>query len=845
MAMTADTEQPVGTTPDNRTHAAPAYRPESPFAEGPAEPGAGAGPRLGAEGFTPWTETYSPFTEAPGAGPSPNAELEALAGDVMEDLYDEAFDQAVAGLVAETAEAVDERLAGEAAAGLVGERLRLGDSHLAPVGFEAEQYLDRLGTGLAGIDVASLTDQQLDELFEQFDEATPAVSPAGEEFIKAIKRKARQAVQAVTKVAKAAAKAAAPLLGPVLARLKRFVWPLLRRVLAMAIGRLPAPLQEPARALARRFGVGEAESGPDAGAEAEAELEGASPVAVGDPEALAEEFDALVAEAVVAGAAGPGLPATEGLGEAEYEDPELEGGQHGGYGHGEGRAEPSPLEVLAEARAALTDALAAAGDGEDPTPAVEQFVPALLPLLRTGIRLVGRPRVVSFLTGAMGGLLSRWVGPQHARPLSAAIVEAGLRLAGLERPEPGAGSGGTAEDEAGPAALAAVVEDTVRRVAELEDEVLEDEAVLPLAVGEAFAEAAGAHLPAGLLRSGLVPAPTLAGLFVPRHPRQAYTYKKYSAVPEVVVTEAVARSVRTFGGATLAAALRASGRTLPLRARVHVYEATVGTSLRKLASLERVPGLGPGRPGAMAQLHPLTPEAAGLLLREPRLGVRIPTPFLQSRYRIAVGQRFYYLAPARGVQASPLGAPGAAATQPSRGTVTVDLPRGEVRAALYFSEAEAQAVAAALARRPEGPALLTPALAAFEDATRSLSRATGQSRVIADPEAGAPSPPGQQRLPPVVLDPFARRLRVWGHTSLARWARRAAPEFGCAAQATGPGVTVVVHLHAVPGLDVLRQTAAGRLAGAGLARATSGAAFRGMPSAAVTVRSGTPGRAGR
>ncbi len=841
MAMTADTEQPVGTTPDHRTEAAPEHRPESPFAEAPpAEPG----PRPGAEGFTPWTEAFSPFTEVPGAAPSPNAELEALAGDVMEDLYDEAFDQAIAGLVAETAEAVDDRLAGEGPAALVGERLRLGDSHLAPVGFEAEQYLDRLATGIAGVDVASLTDQQLDELFEQFDDATPAVSPAGEEFIKAIKRRARRAVQVVAKVAKAAAKAAAPLLGPVLARLKRFVRPLLRRVLAMAVNRLPAPLQEPARALARRFGVAEAEAEP----ESEAELEGASPVVVGDPEALAEEFDALVAEAVVAGAAGAGLPATEGLGDAEYEtDPELEGG------YGEARAEPSPLEALAEARGALTDALAGAEDGEDPTPAVEQFVPALLPLLRTGIRLVGRPRVVSFLTGAMGGLLSQWVGPQHARPLSAAIVDTGLRLAGLERPEPAAGAEG--EAEAGPAVLAAVVEDTVRRVAELEDEVLEDEALLPLAIGEAFAEAAAAHVPAELLRPGLAPAPTLAGSFVPRHPRQAYAYKKYSTAPEIEVTEAVARSVRTFGGATLAAVMRASGRTLPLRARVHVYEATVGTSLRKLAALERVPGLGRGRPGAMAQLHPLTPESAGLLLREPRLGARTPAPFLQSRYRIAVGQRFYYLEPARGVQASPVGVPGApgastaaaAATRPSRGTVTVDLPRGEVRAALYFSEAEAQAVAAALARQPGGPALLTPVLATFDDAARSLGRPTGQSRFVAEAEAEAEraARAAQRRIAPAVLDPFARRLRAWGRTTLARWARGAAPEFGRAAQAAGPGVTVVLQVRGVPGLDVLRQAVAGRLSGAELTKATSGAAFRGTPSASVTVRSGTPGRAGR
>ena len=49
--------------------------------------------------------------------------------------------------------------------------------------------------------------------------------------------------------------------------------------------------------------------------------------------------------------------------------------------------------------------------------------------------------------------------------------------------------------------------------------------------------------------------------------------------------------------------------------------------------------------GRAAAAHPLTPTAAGLLLREPALGVAVPPRFMRSRHRIAAGQRFFHLEP--------------------------------------------------------------------------------------------------------------------------------------------------------------------------------------------------------
>ena len=662
------------------------------------------------------------------------------------------------------------------------------------------------------MDLASLPATQLDEVLDRVDPVGGSVSPAGEEFLGALVRKAKSVVKTV---ARAASTIAMPFLGPVLNRLKALIRPLLRRVLAMAINRLPAPLQEPARQLARRFGLSEA-------GEDEAFQDGLQ-VAVGDPEELAHTFDEALTEALTAG------------------DTLAEQGETFGYGQeDEQPLGESPLEALAEARSQLVEKLAAADDREDMTPPIEQFVPALLPALRIGIRLVGRPKVVSFLAGFVAKLISQWVGPNLARPLSTAIVDTGLRLVTLEQPEPG-----ELETEAAPTVLAATIEDTVRRLAESEDYVFEDEDLLQLAVGDAFEQSVAANFPAQFVRPELQNAPGLAGFFLPRYPRRVYAYKKYSRVPEVEVTAAIAQSLRTFGGVTLAAVLRASGRALPMRARVHVYEATAGTSLPRLARLERVPGLGSQRGAAFKGLHPLTPEAAAVLLREPRLGVWKPAAFLRSRHRIAVGQRFYYLEPVGGQQAADVvaaparrGGVAGVASAPSRSAVTVDLRRSEVLVSLFFSDAEAQSVAAAMAKAPGAPVLLKALMAAYEIASQAFTLEGGVRIVKEYDEGEAELGSPQRRVPPLVLDRLRRRLDAWAKTMLAQWARARGPEFARAAQSGAHGVTVELRLRGVPGLNVVRQAITGQLGAQSLRAVGSGDAFRGTPSGTVAVNAG-------
>jgi len=200
--------------------------------------------------------------------------------DIFESLQDEAFEETLTNLVGEVADPAAQRLVGESGMGLAVQRQALGTSHLAPIGFEAERYLDQLTSGLERVDVASLSEAQLEEMLSRYDPEPAGHTPAGEEFIGSLVRKAKGVVNVVKNMA---SKLASPLLGPVLRKLRGLVQPLLNRVLALAINRLPAQFQEPARQLAKRFGI--------LRTEAEDAYEVAAPVAVGNTEELADAFD--------------------------------------------------------------------------------------------------------------------------------------------------------------------------------------------------------------------------------------------------------------------------------------------------------------------------------------------------------------------------------------------------------------------------------------------------------------------------------------------------------------------------------------------------------------------------
>jgi hypothetical protein len=756
---------------------------ETPFAE--ALPAAEGEPA--SLGFLPWTETMSPFAEGMTGELEAEGETAEIVAEAFESLQDESFAEALAELISETSEAADQRIQGEQPMQLAEQRFRLADTHLAPVGFEAEQCVQRFIDHVQHLGVEGLSEEQLSEMLDRFDPGPSAVTPAGEQFIGGLIKKAKSVVKSVVNAAGKVAAAALPILGPILNRLKALIHPLLRRVLAVAINKLPVALHEPARALARRFGIGESEAEAESTFELEAEEEfleegfAATPVTTLDPETLAEQFDAALAESVLGGEA-------------------LEQGESFGHDHERG-AEPeagSQLEALAEARSAFMTHLQAASDNEDLGPAVERFIPAILPALRLGIRLVGRPKVVNFLAGFLAKLIGKWVGPQLSRPLSQAVVDVGLRIIGLEQGQPG-----ELEAEAVPALLAATVEDTVRRLSEQPEHVLEDESLFQVAVTETFEQAVAANFPSSLVRPDLRIAPSLGGTFVPRHARQPFAYKKFSRVPEVELTEAQAAAIPSFGGVTLAAVLRAGGLKLPARFRVHIFEAGPGTTLPRLARLEGIRG--PGGRGASSRLHPLTVASATALLREPKLGVDVPARFLESRHRISVGQRFFFLEPigqAWAVAPAPTrDAAACDASQPSDARIHLSLRRGEARLVLFFSEADAQKIVAAMNASPGGTALQRALLDAMRSAHRHIGHHHGAVQMPHEMQFESESEwrtrrhrARAHRLPPALRASLRRQIRAAAARALSEWAKTRGQEFVRAAQDPACGVTVRVHV---------------------------------------------------
>ena len=756
--------------------------------------------------FAGWSQSLAPFAiDEDGPG---EAEQEQLLDEVLLELRDEGFDEAVANLVDETEQAVAERFTSEEPL-YAPHRERFAASYLSPVQFEGEQYITVLSEGLSTVDVRMLEPQQLDELLDQFDPALGELTPAGEEFIGKLVKKAKSVVKAVAAKAKKLAKVAMPFLKPLLDKLKKMVGPLIERVLSFAIGRLPQPLRPAAQKLADRL-LKKVAPNADTGAAADAPagdgtVPDMAPAAQFDVEMLAESFDYSLAEAI----AFPNNFAFEG---EDFDSLSAEP-----------LVESRELETLAEARSRLIEQLRAAGEHEDMAPVIEQFVPAVLAALRTGIRLIGRPKVVNFLGGYLAKLIQRWIGPDQARPLANAIVDTGLRLITLEA------EASVAANEAAPVALASVIEDAVRRFAENEDYIFEDEDLAHVAAADAFGEAVASHFPQEHIRSELQLAPSLGGTFVTRQPRSPRSYAKYNRTPEIEISARAANAIPAFGGTTLGSTLKARGGTFPMRARMHIFQAKPGSSIGSMLRHDQRGGRG----GAGA--FPLTPQAAGILLREPGLGVAVPSRFLRSRRRIAAGQRIYVLEPLGTTLANDanLGI-GARRIAPGRAWIAINPGKARITVGFYLSEVEAQTIAEAIRKGDGHGALLRQLLGGLKQASPSGSAGASATAHEDGEDFEDFAARAGRFLPHGFKQVLRRRIAAWAMPALSSWLRGNAEAFLRAAAHPDPGVRIRVRLDGVAALAA---------SGSGLrSLAAFAAALRGKPAVTILV---TPGGSNR
>lgn len=581
------------------------------------------------------TELESPFGSGFAAGTDERWEPETA--ELLDQLADEDFADSLEALVDDAAARHLAEQGEWSARPSTSESLLSLEAWVEPLAGAAERSVDQLAERLAGTDPLAMSGAELGELLDSVGPEQLG-SEGFDEFLGGVLRKAKKLVGGAVSLAKKGLAAVGRILpvGMLLKRLRSLVRPLLTRVLRAATNLLPASVRPIARTLAAKLGLGEAE-----------DLDG-------DPVSrLAEDFDLEVA----------GLLHTDETGH-EDEGPAV------GFDEADGARAVGELDV---ARERLASQLVGIAPGQEPVAELEQFIPAVLavrPLIKLGVSIIGRDRIVKFLAERIAGLIKGMVGAEAATTISRPLVDVGLRMLGFEV---------SAEDGRALAgeALAATVEGTVLRTMELPAEAFADELQLDAAVQQAFAEAAAAAMPDRLLRADLPERETEEeGVWVlmPRAARPAYRFRRYSRPYTIEVSRRLARAVPWSDGGTLESHLLESGADRwPVQAEIELFEAVPGTQLGHLSTDPH-------------EVQALTPEIAGMVLREPGLGSRVPGA---ARARFGVrpvpGRRFY--------RVRPIGTAARRGRRPRRRVlVSLDLnaARTDLRVLLRLTERQAQ-----------------------------------------------------------------------------------------------------------------------------------------------------------
>jgi hypothetical protein len=718
---------------------------------------------------------------------------------IVNELYDEEFDEALFELLTEARNLHQSHLSAGYSSG---EADRLVTQQFTQLVRESEAMVDAVAREFGSRDETGIIDREIESFLEQYSASAP-IEPAFENILGGLLKKVGKAVR---KVASKAAQVAKKIgLGPILNRIKALIKPMLDQVLQKAIGKLPEAVRPMAQKLAEKLGfsapkpAASATNAPaDAGGDAAVPPDNAgAPVqdaAGSDLAAIQQEFDEQIAEALLA-------------------QDEVEFNLEVARLRSCSPAAAVPVFAnLDDARDRFIQELDNLKPGESPEPYIQNFLPAILPALRIGVRLIGRPRVVNFLAQLLAKLIAKLIGPAQAPALSQAIVDAGLKLLSLEMSD---------QEKSGLAAsaVAATVEETVSRVASLPDHILDQPELLEGFALEAFEQAAAANLPSVLSEAAYRQRPELleAGVnagwvLLPLRGRKRY--KRCTRAFNVRITPHLAEEVESFEGVPLSDYLQ-DQLGLPegaeVEAEVHLYEALPGTTLADIARSEsETPGLGASDEATVSQLHPFTPEAASALLGKPGLGRHSIRG--AGRWNIPAGQRIYFLAiPGK----RPLTFPGKRGRRRVRRllhlNVTLDGPQDQIRVCLYISEVKAQKLAVRL-RQQAHAGSLTVGFNKF--IARRLPRILHGQRPRRLRMIYAGMTPGQspesvlQKLPGIVPQAFITKMQGWLVHGFSEFIKTQAPKFLAATEDPADGVTLRFTIEHPQGLKELGQALA-------------------------------------
>ncbi len=706
--------------------------------------------------------------------------------ELMAEFHDEEFDDAIQGLVSEASEFLEESFPVEAEepSFQLMRAENILEEYFAPLERTTERYIDNLLEKIERTDLNHATDSEIDSFLNQFEMETQNLSPAFEYFFKKLRRK----VKGFAKKAAKFARKFTPI-GLALKGLKKIIKPLLRRVLKMAINKLPVSLRPIATRLAKKF------SGETSETEYEYEFNESSSQ---DVAILQNEFDAQLANLLIADS-----DVDQEFWIAEYE-----------------RATQEPisprLAELEQARNIFIDKITQVQNPEEAFELVENFIPAVLGALKIGIRLIGRKKVVKFLAKLIAKLIGRFVGQKNATLLSQAIVDTGLRLMGFEVTQ-------EEQEKLAGKAIASTVEETVMRIAALPETVFEDETLLESHLHEIFESAAAGNFPTDFIKPELRETSGITGtwMMMPIKRQPKYHYKKFSKVFEnVKITPQIARQLRTFNGTPLSEFFKnvlGIPSHKPVVARVHLYEAIPGTWLSKISKYEKnVYGLGSASKRAWSQLHPLTQRAAGILLGQPGLGRTTHARFRAKRNLIRVGQRFYYLeipgtnvqlVPDQTRQRTPL------IRKSSQVNLTLDFIKNQIRVYIFTSEADAQDIATQIRKNYPMHAWVKLIRAVYETDLRRIFTGKDSRRIKIINE----NTPMEEGLAPAIAgvltyfgEKILDKLIEWIGRYISEYFQKKAAEFVQCTENPADGATIIVTVNNPPGFNRISNILKGK-----------------------------------
>lgn len=761
---------------------------ESPFLDNYTPEPAGAPPAF-SQGESPFLNEYI----LDGEDEAPLDAKSALYAELMNELEDEEMEEALHGLVDEASD-LYLRYAAESPTPAQEERVeRILQEHFAPLANASEAMIDAAAMRAETIDLNTATESEVNETFEGLEPDRPLGSPAFEQFFGALKKKLKKVVsKASGLVKKGIALASGPLLKMALAKLKPLVRPLLTKVLKIAMDKIPAQYRPLALQAAQKLGiklpqaVTAALGAPAPDATADAADAGASQEpapspepAAPDPAEVQQELDLRLTEALLVN-----------------DLTELEAIETESFAPGR-----DPLGELDRARAQFVREIVEAKTSAEAGPIVERFLPAVMMALRTGIKLIGRPKVVSFLGNLIGKFIAPFVGREAAPALGKVVADLGLKTflqAELDE---------ASQRAVGVEALAGVVEETVRRVGAMPLEMLEQPGLGEALMYEAFQSAAAASFPAERVQHELRESESGGWVTLPLRGRRHY--KKFGRVFDVNLSPQAAGSIVTYGGGSLGDFLRDRLRLAqngPIAARVHLFEAIPHTRLPRIAAAENVRGLGSSEAGAWSQLHPLTQEAAAILTGAPKLG----RPFDEEadRRRPMIGERYYFLE----IPSAPVRPVG----RESHLHLTVDFPKGEIRVCMYLGEVVAQKIATAL-RKQASAAEVTALLRSIFGGSSPANSAQGPRRKV---RLILPQAPAALRrtvggaIARAATKTLRRQIRAqvldWSWARLSELFAKNAAEFIAKTDGPEDGVRLAITFQAPIGFEALKRVFLGK-----------------------------------